>query len=423
MSLVASEPNRIKTMSDPYFQNLFAQRIGGSQYGKGTEIYKFEKIKRAKRKVLAEHPERQLVDFGIGENDAMAAASVRQVMAREIDNPANRGYSDNGIPAFKEAVARFMQREFNVTLDPVKEINHCIGSKTALAMLPAVFIDPGDVTLMTVPGYPVAGTYTKYFGGDVYRMPLLAENSFFPDLAAIPPEIVKRAKLMVLCYPNSPTGRVATREFYAQVIEFAQANEIVVVQDAAHAMLSYAQPPLSFLEMPGAREVGVEVHSLSKGWNMIGWRMGWVCGNELIVRAFSDVKDNSDSGQFIAVQKAAAAALDDPAIPKETRQKYCRRLRKLVEALSRCGFRCEMPGGTYFLYTPSPIAAGGQRFANAEAASQYLITEHSICTVPWDDAGAFLRFSVTYEAADEAAEDALMVETERRLKSLKLEFA
>jgi LL-diaminopimelate aminotransferase len=410
-------------MSDPYFQNLFAQRIGGSQYGKGTEIYKFEKIKRAKRKVLAEHPERQLVDFGIGENDAMAAASVRQVMAREIDNPANRGYSDNGIPAFKEAVARFMQREFNVTLDPVKEINHCIGSKTALAMLPAVFIDPGDVTLMTVPGYPVAGTYTKYFGGDVYRMPLLAENSFFPDLAAIPPEIVKRAKLMVLCYPNSPTGRVATREFYAQVIEFAQANEIVVVQDAAHAMLSYAQPPLSFLEMPGAREVGVEVHSLSKGWNMIGWRMGWVCGNELIVRAFSDVKDNSDSGQFIAVQKAAAAALDDPAIPKETRQKYCRRLRKLVEALSRCGFRCEMPGGTYFLYTPSPIAAGGQRFANAEAASQYLITEHSICTVPWDDAGAFLRFSVTYEAADEAAEDALMVETERRLKSLKLEFA
>ncbi len=149
-------------MSDPYFQKLFADRIGGANYGKGSEIYKFEKIKRAKRKALAEHPERKLVDFGIGENDEMAHASVRRVMAAEIDKPENRGYADNGIAAFKEAVARFMQREFQVELDPVREINHCIGTKTALAMLPAAFINPGDVTLMTVPGYPVAGTHTKY---------------------------------------------------------------------------------------------------------------------------------------------------------------------------------------------------------------------------------------------------------------------
>ncbi len=159
-------------MSDPYFQKLFADRIGGASYGKGSEIYKFEKIKRAKRKALAEHPERKLVDFGIGENDEMAAASVRRVMAAEIDKPENRGYADNGIAAFKEAVARFMQREFHVELDPLHEINHCIGTKTALAMLPAAFINPGDVTLMTVPGYPVAGTHTKYYGGDVHRMPL-----------------------------------------------------------------------------------------------------------------------------------------------------------------------------------------------------------------------------------------------------------
>ena len=149
-------------MSDPYFQQLFAERIGGAGYGKGTEIYKFEKIKRAKRKAVADHPERMLVDFGIGENDEMAAAGVRRVMAAEIDKPENRGYADNGIAAFKEAAARFMLREFNVRLDPVKEINHCIGTKTALAMLPAAFINPGDVTLMTVPGYPVAGTHTRY---------------------------------------------------------------------------------------------------------------------------------------------------------------------------------------------------------------------------------------------------------------------
>src|SRR5208337_3657562 len=396
-------------MTDPYFQKLFADRIGGPSYGKDTEIYKFEKIKRAKRKALAEHPERKLVDFGIGENDDMAAASVRQVMAAEIHKPENRGYADNGIAAFKEAVARFMQREFQVELDPLREINHCIGTKTALAMLPAAFINPGDVTLMTVPGYPVAGTHTKYYGGEVHRLPLCPQNDFLPDLDSIPAEIRRRAKLLVINYPNSPTGKVATREFYARVVDFAVKNEIVVIQDAAHVMLSHADRPLSFLQVPGAREVGVEVHSMSKGWNMIGWRMGWVCGHERIVRALADVKDNSDSGQFIAVQKSAAAALDDPSIPRNVREKYCRRLRKLVATLRDCGFDCQMPGGTYFLYTASPKGvADGIRFSTAEAASQFLITEHSICTVPWDDAGSFLRFSVTYEAGDEAGEDALM---------------
>jgi LL-diaminopimelate aminotransferase len=379
-------------MSDPYFQQLFAQRIGGPNYGKGTEIYKFEKIKRAKRKALADHPERKLVDFGIGENDEMADASVRRVMANEIDKPENRGYADNGIIEFKEAVARLMAREFNVTLDPTTEINHCIGTKTALAMLPAAFIDPGDVTLMTVPGYPVAGTHTKYYGGEVHRLPLLAENDFLPDLDSIPADIRRRAKLLVINYPNSPTGKVATRDFFAKVIDFARTNNIVVVQDAAHIVLSYDAPPLSFLQVPGAREVGIEIHSLSKGWNMIGWRMGWVCGHERIVRALADVKDNSDSGQFIAIQKAAAAALDNADIPRQTRAKYRRRLEKLVATLRRCGFDCRMPGGSYFLYTRSPKAMqSGQQFPTAEAFSQYLITEHSICTVPWDDAGSYLR--------------------------------
>jgi LL-diaminopimelate aminotransferase len=411
-------------MSDPYFQARFADRIGGINYGKGTEIYKFEKIKRAKRKALADHPERQLIDFGIGENDEMAPESVRATMAREINRPENRGYADNGIAAYKEAAARFMHREFGVELDPLTEVNHCIGSKPALAMMPAAFINPGDVTLMTVPGYPVAGTHTKYYGGDVHRLPLLAKNDFFPDLDSIPADILRRAKLLVLNYPNSPTGRVATREFYTRVVEFARRREIVVVQDAAHAMLSYEGPPLSFLSIPGAKDVGIEIHSMSKGFHMIGWRLGWVCGHERIVRAFADIKDNSDSGQFIAIQKAAAAALDDPEIPKRVRQKYRRRLEKLVDRLGRCGFTCRMPGGTYFLYTASPRrVAGAPKFETAEAASQYLITEHSICTVPWDDAGAFLRFSVTYEAPSEAAEDALMAETEARLKTLRLEFA
>lgn len=409
-------------MSDPYFQKLFAERIGGAGYGKGTDIYKFEKIKRAKRKVLAEHPERRLIDFGIGENDEPADESVRRVMAEEIHKPENRGYADNGIMAFREAVARFMKREFDVELDPLTEINHCIGSKTALAMLPAAFINPGDITLMTVPGYPVAGTHTRYYGGQVYKLPLLPENNFFPDLDSIPGDVLRRAKMLVLNYPNSPTGKTATADFFRRVVDFARDNELVVVQDAAHSMLSYEAPPLSFLQVPGAREVGVEVHSLSKGWHMIGWRLGWVCGHPKIVQAFADVKDNCDSGQFIAIQKAGIAALDNPEIPRRVRAKYHRRLAKLVGVLRKCGFRCEIPGGTYFLYTPAPLEVAGRRFANAEEVSQYLISEHSIVTVPWDDAGAYLRFSVTYPAQTEADEDELMAETERRLAALRPQF-
>jgi len=407
---------------DPWFQDRFAERIGGAKFGKGTEIYKFELIKRAKRKALADHPERRMLDFGIGENDEMAPASVRAVMKREVDRPENRGYADNGIAAFKEAAAAFMRREFGVSLDPVTEVNHCIGSKTAYAMLPAAFIDPGDVTLMTVPGYPVAGTATRWFGGVVHRLPLVPEHDFFPDLDGIPADVLAKTKLLVLCYPNSPTGRTATREFYKRVIDFAHRHRVVVVQDAAHIMLSYDDEPLSFLSVDGAKEVGVEVHSMSKGFHMIGWRIGWVCGHERIVRAFADVKDNCDSGQFMAIQKAAAAALADPEIPRMVREKYRRRLEKLVGVLRASGFECEMPGGTYFLYTPSPKGAGDRVFATAQDASQFLIGELSISTVPWDDCGAYLRFSVTYEADDETAEDDLMAELHARLQRARLKF-
>ena len=410
-------------MSEPFFQALFADRIGGAQYGKSAAIYKFETIKRAKRQALAEHPERRLLDFGIGENDGVADEVVRREMAEQIGKPENRGYADNGPIEFKQAVARFMQRQYGVALDPATEVNHCIGSKTALAMLPAAFINPGDITLMTAPGYPVAGTHTVYYGGVVYKLPLLEQNRFLPDLKGIPDDVLAKAKLLVLCFPNSPTGATAPREFYEEVIEFARAHSIVVIQDAAHALLSFDRPPNSFLAVPGAKDVGVEVHSMSKGFDMIGWRLGWVCGQERIVRAFADLKNNFDSGQFLAIQKAAVAALDEPSIPARIHAKYKRRLEKLVAMLTRCGFQGNMPGGTYFLYTPAPKGLqNGPTFENAEAASQYLITEQSICTVPWDDAGAYLRFSVTYEAADEPAEDALMAETEARLKNIRPVF-
>ena len=327
-------------MSDPLVQQLFADRIGGANYGKDVTLYKFEKIKRAKRKALAEHPERQLLDFGIGDNDCVADRVVLGTMAEEMGKPENRGYADNGPLEFKNAVARFMLRQYGVELDPATEVNHCIGSKTALSILPGAFINPGDITLMTVPGYPVAGTHSTYYGGVVYRLPLLAKNGFLPDLNSIPGDVLAKAKLLVLCFPNSPTGATAPREFYEEAIGFARTNHLIVIQDAAHALLSFDREPNSFLAVPGAKDVGVEVHSMSKGFDMIGWRLGWVCGNPLIVRAFADVKDNCDSGQFIAIQKAAVAALDDPSIPQRIHAKYKRRLEKLTAMLGRCGFQC-----------------------------------------------------------------------------------
>jgi LL-diaminopimelate aminotransferase len=253
---------------------------------------------------------------------------------------------------------------------------------------------------------------------------LLKENHFYPDFTKVPADLWPRVKMLVLNYPNSPTGKVATRDFYQEVIALAKRHQFIVVQDAAHVLLTFEGEPLSFLQVPEAGDVGVEVHSLSKGFDMIGWRIGWVCGNAKIVQAFSDVKDNSDSGQFAAIQKAAVTALDTPSIPAGIRAKYRRRLEKLVSTLRACGFTLSMPGGSYFLYAPAPTgAADGRRFANAEEASQFLITEHSVVTVPWDDAGPYLRFSVTYQAADEAEEDRLMEETRKRLQGLGLTFA
>src|SRR3984893_18349000 len=345
--------------ADPWFQTLFAERIGGAGYGKGTEIYKFEKIKRAKRAVLKAHPPRQLLELGIGQNHDRADPLVREVAKREIDKLENRGYADNGIAAFKEAAAGFMKKVFGVILNAETEINHAIGSKPALAMMPAVFINPGDVTLMTVPGYPVAGTHTKYYGGEVYNLPLLEPNGFYPDLNAIPADIRRRAKLLVINYPNSPTGAVATRDFYHRVIDFALTNRIVVVQDAAHILLTYEGPPLSCLQVDGAREVGVEIHSMSKGFNMIGWRMAFVAGHPKIVQAFADVKDNCDSGQFMAIQQAARTALEHPELGDGVREKYRRRLQKLVAALKQVGFQAKMPSGTYFLYVRAPRGCAG----------------------------------------------------------------
>jgi LL-diaminopimelate aminotransferase len=413
---------------ESHIQNLFAERIGGAGYGKGTAVYKFEKIKRAKRAALAANPGAELIDMGVGEPDEMAFPQCVAALASAAAKAENRFYADNGSNLFKEAAARWMNSVCGVAgIDPAENIVHSIGSKSALSILPACFINPGDVALMTTPGYPVFGTHAAYYGGQVHNLPLLEKNNFLPDLNSIPADKLSRAKTLVLNYPNNPTGAAATPQFFAQAVDFARRHKLILIHDAAYAALVFEGKPLSILSTPGAMDVAVELHSMSKGFNMTGWRLGFVVGNPLIVRAYADVKDNTDSGQFLAIQEACAHALDHPEITRQIAVKYSRRMDGLVAALNRHGFSARKPKGSFFLYVKIPraaVSADGKRvaFETAESFSQWMITEKLISTVPWDDAGAYVRFSVTFGASDQADEQRVLGELDRRLAGGKLEF-
>jgi LL-diaminopimelate aminotransferase len=400
-------------MSDPYIQQLFAERIGGVNYGKSTAIYKFEKIKRAKAAAKKAKPDVALIDLGVGEPDEMAFPQVVKALQTEAAKPENRGYADNGGADFKQAAARYMKNLFGVMVDPDTEVLHSI--------------NPGDYVLMTVPGYPVFGTHAKYYGGLVHNLKLTAENNFLPDLKSIPADILAKAKVLVLNYPNNPTGACATRKFFEEVVAFAKQHNLIVIQDAAYGSLHFGAEQVSILQVPGAKDVAIELHSLSKSHNMTGWRIGFVAGNALVVRAYGDVKDNSDSGQFLGIQKAGVAGLDDASIPKAIAAKYSRRMDKLVGVLAKLGFQVRKPGAGFFLYMPAPKSATGPsgtvNFDSGEAFSQWMITEHLISTVPWDDCGSFVRFSVTFVSdKGEAGEAEVIAEVERRLSAWKFAF-
>jgi LL-diaminopimelate aminotransferase len=408
-----------------FFDDKISDRLGGLNFGKSTVVYKFELIKRAKAAAKIAHPELNLIDMGVGEPDWPADNLIVKVLSEEAGKPENRWYADNGIPEFQAAAARYLEKVYGLSgIIPSENIIHGIGSKPILAMLPICFINPGDILLTTVPGYPVTATYTKYLGGEVYNLPLIESNSFLPDLEKIPGHVLKKAKLLYINYPNNPTGAVANTEFFKQVVDFAGKNNIVVVNDSAYGALTYdGLKPLSFLSVEGAMDVGIEVHSLSKAFNMTGWRIGFICGNSKAVKAFGTVKDNTDSGQFRAIQKAGIQALQHNEITKNTVTKYSRRFDLLVNALNEIGFDAKKPGGTFYCYVKAPAGTEeGKVFGTASEFSEFLIKESLISTVPWDDAGKYIRFSVTFEADSPEKEIDVINEMKKRMKVLKLKF-
>ncbi len=408
-----------------YIQEMFAERIGGNQFGMSDVIYKFEKIKRGKREAAKLHPDMELIDLGVGQPDYMADGDVIRVLSEEANKWENRGYADNGIDEFKKAAAKYMDQVFGVKdINYETETLHMIGSKAGLTILPQAFINPGDVTLITVPGYPVMGTLTEWLGGEKYELPLKEENDFYPDLDAIPEDICKRAKLIYVNYPNNPTGQAATREFFEKLVAFAKKNHIIIVQDAAYAAICLdGQKPISILNVEGAKDIAVEIHSLSKSYNMTGWRLGFAVGNAKIIAALATVKDNFDAGQFKPIQLAGSYALSHPELTEQMNTVYKRRQKLLCELLAEKGFRVTPSKGTFYLYVKAPTGmADGTTFATAEDFSQYMIREKMISVVPWDDAGHYVRFSLTFHAPTAEVEKEIMDEVRARLADCEFVF-
>lgn len=408
-----------------FINNIISQRLGGINFDDNKENYKFAKIKKAKSALRKKHPNIPIIDMGVGEPDIPADNIIVNTLCYEAGKPENRWYADNGIMDFLFAAAKYLKTVYGLdNINPYDEILHGIGAKAILSLIPLCFINPGDITLTTVPGYPVLGTHTKYLGGDVYNLPLYRENDFFPDLSCIPQNILKRAKLLYINYPNNPTGQVANKDFYKKVIDFAYKNEVLIVSDASYGALTYNEyKPLSFLSLDGGNDVGIEIHSLSKAFNMTGWRLAFVAGNPRVIKAYGNIKSHSDSGQFIAIQKSGICALNNTYIAEKNCERYSRRLDLLVNALRDIGFDAKKPQGTFYCYVPIPKGTkSGTTFASAEEAASYILEKALISIVPWDCAGAHLRFSVTFEAHNISMEKEIINELKERLLRLQLIF-
>jgi LL-diaminopimelate aminotransferase len=356
---------------------------------------------------------KDLIDLGIGDPDLPTPPHIVAALAEAARDPGTHRYpSYVGMEAFRKAAADFMKSRFGLAFDHGKEVIAVIGSKEAIAHFPFAFVNPGDIVLCPDPGYPVYATLTRFAGGEPYFLPLRRENGFLPDLDAIPADVTRRAKILWINYPNNPTAALAAPGFYEKVVAFAQRNDVIVASDLAYSEMYYEAPPPSFLETPGAREVGIEFHSLSKTYNMTGWRIGWACGNPTLVGGLGQVKTNVDSGAFDAVQRAGIAALTgDQACVARQRAIYRERRDVLCGGLSKAGFDVLTPKASFYTLVANPRGMTSLEFASR------LLSEAGIVATPATGFGAagegFVRMTV-------CADKARLAEAVERLKAMKL---
>lgn len=380
-----------------------------------TPPYPFAELARLKREAIAKGVD--LIDFGIGDPDQPTPDFVVQAMQAAVAKPEYHQYdeTDNGLPLYLAAIARWFQERFGVELDPSSEILRLIGSKEGIAHLAWAVLNPGDVVLVPDPGYPVYKVSTMFADAESYFMPLRADRNFAPDLASIPADVANRAKLMWLCYPNNPTGGTVDLAFLREAVAYALEHNILICMDLAYSEIYYdGYLPPSILQVPGAKDCCIEFHSLSKPFNMTGWRIGWACGNVDALAALKKLKSNVDSGQFLAIQEAAAVALstDTTAYFQALRAMYTRRRDLLVEGLNAAGWAATKPRASFYVWTPTPAG-----MSSADCAAK-LLTECGILATPGSAYGpqgeGYIRFSLTLKGQDQ---DARIAEAVARIQA------
>ena len=355
--------------------------------------YLFTEIDRKKKLALARGVD--LIDLGVGDPDIPTPAPVVEKLVEGASKPVNHRYPNSvGLIQYRQAVSDWYQTRFGVKLDPEKEVLSLIGSKEGIANMAVAFVDPGDLVLVASPCYPVYPIGTLFNGGKNYFLPLTKENRFLPDLGAIPTEVARQAKMLWINYPNNPTAAVAEKEFFTRVVEFANRYNTIVCHDAAYTEMGFdGYRPMSFLQVDGAREVGIEFHSLSKTFNMTGWRVGMAVGNHDLVSGLAQVKSNIDSGIFQAVQEAAIEALRlGDKIVEPSRRVFQERRDILVDGLRAAGFECEKPRATFYVWVSVPKGLNSAEF------TARLLDEAGVVITPGNGFGApgegYVRFTL-----------------------------
>jgi len=358
--------------------------------------YLFAAIDTMKQKAIAKGTD--LIDLSIGDPDIPTPSGIVNAMKKAVEKPAHHRYpSYEGMLSYREAVAKWYKKRFKVRLDPGKEVLSLIGSKEGIGHIPLAFVNPGDLVLVPSPGYPVYPIGTLFAGGKSYFMPLREENNFLPDLDIIPIKVFRKTKLIFLNYPNNPTSAIAPQEFFKEVIRIALKYNIIVCHDASYTEIYYGNKPLSFMQIPGAKDVGIEFHSLSKTYNMTGWRIGFAVGNREVLSGLGKVKTNLDSGVFQAIQEAAIAALDtDDAVLSKIRKSYKERRDILYSGLKKLGMHLMKPKATFYIWARIPPHFDSLSFV------KYLLNRAGVLATPGNGFGetgaGYVRFALTASA-------------------------
>ena len=365
--------------------------------------YLFEKIDQLKAEMQKKGAD--IIDLGVGDPDLPTPKPIVEVLQREAERPENHRYPfTRGMEEFRRSVADWYNRRFDISVNQATDVVSVIGSKEGISHVPVAFVNPGDVVLVPEPSYPVYAITTKFSGGEVSYMPLLEKNGYLPDLGAIDDDTARRAKLMYLNYPNNPTSAVVEESYFKDVIRFAKKHNIIVVHDAAYTELYFdSQRPISFLEVEGAMDVGMEIHSLSKTFNMTGWRVGCAVGNSDIVGGLGKAKSNMDSGIFQPIQAAAAFALDhadELSVP--IRDIYRSRRDVLASALEKAGLVCETPTATFYFWVQVPDGYTSESFTALMLETAHIVVTPGSGFGPSGEGYIRLTLCTTEERLNEA---------------------